>query len=273
MFALSSVERLRRFVGQSSSTTNDRLLLQYLGAVSKNIASFCCRDFQLTSHTEYFDTESETLEYFLRGLPVSSITSAYYDSTGLFDGSESQLSDPHPGSGGRSVVLPVDQPDALRALRVIYVGGLAAHGTRNTLALTGVAGTFVAAYFVKGSLSGASGIIYATTAATPISIEVLAGAFEVGDVLTMQTSEGGADVGGVTATVSAITAPALCELYPELTLACEAEVKYWVTHKDFLESTQATTTPGFRPTGAVQTKSIIRPETRSLVSSFKAYRL
>ncbi len=273
MFALSSVERLRRFVGQSSSTTNDRLLLQYLGAVSKNIAAFCGRDFQLKSHTEYFDTEEETLEYFLKGFPVSAITSVAYDSTGLFDGSESTLTDPFPGVAGRSVVLPVDQPHALRGLRVIYTGGLAAHGTKNTLALSGIAGTFVAGYFVKGSISGASGIVATTTAATPISIDVLAGAFEAGDVLTMQTSEGGADVVGVSATVSAITAAALCEVSPDLTLACEAEVKYWVTHKDFLESTQATTTPGFRQTGSVQQKSIIRPETRSLVNSYKAFRL
>jgi hypothetical protein len=273
MFALSSVERLRRFVGQSSSTTNDRLLLQYLGAVSRNIASFCCRDFQLASHTEYFDTSPETLEYFLKGFPVSAITSTYYDSTGMFDGGESELDDSHPGAAARSVVLMTDQPAALRGLRVIYTGGLAAHGTRNTLALTGVTGTFVAAYFVKGSISGASGIIYATTAATPISIDVLAGAFEVGDVLSMQTSEGGTNVAGVSATVSAVAAAALCELYPDLALACESEVKYWVTHKDFLESTQATTTPNFRQTGSVQTKSVIRPETRSLVNSFKAYHL
>ena len=273
MFALSSVERLRRFVGQSAGAANDRALLQYLGAVSRNIEQFCSREFQKTSRIEYLDSMQDTLEYSLKGFPVSSITAVAYDSTGLFTGSETPLTDSYIGARGRSVVIISPQTPTYRGLKISYTGGLAVHGTRNELALTGVSGTFVAGQFVQGSLSGAVGIIYSTTAATPIIIEVLAGTFEVGDVLTMQTSEGGADAGGVSATVSAITEPALCELYPDITLACEAEVKYWVTHKDFLESTQSSTNSNFRQSGFVQVKSIIRPETRSLINSYKAYYL
>lgn len=275
MFLLSSLDRLRRYIGIDDTTANNRLLTTFLMATTKNIEKFLNRKFLSQSYTEYFDVESDIqMTFFPKAIPISSITSAYADSTGLYDGSvEGLLTDYYIGKDSNSVVLDYPIIRAPKGLRIIYTGGLSAHGTRSTLALTSIVGTFTAGNFVTGSLSGAVGKIVSTAAVTPLVVETLMGEWEVGDVLSSQATEGGANISNVSATVSALTIQAACELYPELAMACEMQIRYMWKHKDDFENRGVNkdgTIFQDLPKKAVNIY-VLRPEVRSMCQGFKRY--
>ncbi len=238
MFLLSSLDRLRRYIDIDDDTANNRLLTTFLLSTTKNLEKFLNRKFLKESRTEYYDVESDSqLTFFPIALPIASITSAYADSTGLYDGSvEGALTDYYIGKDSNSVVLDYPILQAQKGLRIIYTGGLSEHGTRSTLALTSISGTFTTEKFVTGSLSGAVGKIVTTTAVTPLIVETLMGEWEVGDILSLQNTEGGEDVAGIAGTISALTIQAACETYPELAMAAEMQIRYMWKHKDDFEN-------------------------------------
>lgn len=274
MFALSSLERLRRYIELEDSVSNNRFLTNFLLSTSKNIQRFLNRELKIQSYTEYFDVETPGLNYYPKGYPVSSITSLYADSTGLYDGSEYLLTDYYIGSRERSIVIDYPITPAQKGLRAIYTGGLAVHGTQSVLALTGVGGTFTKNKFVTGSLSGSIGIIVNTTTATPITVETLMGEWEVGDVLTSQSTEGSStNLPGVTGTVSEITSKSLVESNPEIVQACEMQVRYDWKHKDDYENAGVNkdSTSFMKPDKALNYSGLyqLRPEVRSLLMSHR----
>jgi len=237
MLMLSSLNRLRRYIGCEDNVQNNRTLMNFLTATSKNIEGFINRDLKLELRTQYFDVDAIRINYYPKAYPISSITSVYSDTTGLYDGSESEEVDWYIGSDSKSIVLDTPVVKGPKGLRVIYTGGIAAHGVQSTLALTSMSGTFTAGNFVTGSSSGAIGIIVTTATATPLVVETLMGVWEVGDVLTSQSSEGSStNLPGVGGTVSAITAQSLAEANPEINMACEMQVRFDWKHKDDFEN-------------------------------------
>jgi len=272
LFALSSLQRLRRYTELDDTVANNRLLSLYLNLTSKNIEKYCSCLFQKTSRTEYFDVDSITTQFFPKAVPISSITSIASDSTGLYDGAESTLSDYYIGSDSRSINLDYPQIKAKRGLRIIYTGGISEHGTQSIFTLTNITGTFVADKFITGSNSGAVGIITTTTTASPITIDVLYGIFEVGDTLTMQNTEGGSDVSNVSAVVATVTQQSLSEAAPEIAMACETEVRYLFQHKDNFETTSISRDgSSYQKNDKPLQQYILQPQTRSILQSHRRY--
>lgn len=275
MFLLSSLDRLRSYIDIEDTTANNRLLTTFLLSTTKNIERFLNRSFLKESRTEYFDVENESqISFFPKALPIASVTSVYSDSTGLYDGSvEGELTDWYIGKDNNSVVLDYPIIPAQKGLRIIYTGGLATHGTRSTLALTSVVGTFTKDKFVTGSLSGAVGKITSTVTATPLVVETLMGEWESGDVLSLQNTEGGADVSNISATVSSLTAQAACELYPELSMAAEMQIRYMWKHKDDFENSGVNKDgTKYRDTAKKAVNIyLLRPEVRAMCQGFKRY--
>ena len=270
---LSSVERLIRFLCVEDTATNRRVLNQYLYGISAQIESYLNTKFSLVSRTEYFDVRPNELEYWVQGVPITTITSVSHDIDGQFDGSESTLSDSHTGKLDKSVVLDYEVTPGKKALKIVYTGGYASTPTKSTFAISSIQGTFLADKYVTGATSGAVGIITATTAATPIIVDVLYGAFEVGESLTMQTTEGGADTSGVSAIIDSKTVESLAEVVPEVPLACEMQIRYNVTTKGDFEVSKIEkdkTTRRDMDKLFFSGKFVdLQPEVRSMLSRFK----
>jgi hypothetical protein len=235
MFALSSLTRLRSYIGVDNTATNNLVLNQLLLASSRNIQKYLDRELELKSRTEYFDVDAAKLSYFPKATPITVITSIYSDSSGEYSGSEAELDDYYIGSCSDSIVLSYPVQCAEKGLRLIYTGGLAAHGTNSTLVLSSVAGTFTADKYIRGATSGSIGRILATTTATPLTVETLQGVWEAGEAITSQTDLGGADLPGISATIVSITA-SLVEVAPEITAACEMQCRYDWKHRNDYET-------------------------------------
>jgi len=275
LFALSSLERLRRYTDLDDTTANNRLLSLYLTLTSRNIEKYCSTSFQKKSRTEYFDVKGNRIAYFPSAIPVSSITSVYSDTTGLYSGGESALSDYYIGVDDRSVVLDYPQVNGKKALRLIYTGGISEHGTQSIFTLSGVSGTFTKDRFINGSISGAVGIVAATTAASPITINTLYGVFEIGDVLAVSTTEGGTAISNISATIATITQQSLAEVAPEVNMACEFEVRYMFQHKDNFEddstSRDSSSFSTRKNSSEILSQFILQPHTRSLLQGYRRY--
>ena len=277
---LSSVERVSRFLCVDLSTANKRILNNYLLAVSNQIEAYLGINFELVERTEYFDIKNVEREFWLTGVPLSSITNVYHDSDGFFDGAETTLttSEFHAGKDNRSIVLDYSLIPGKRALKVVYIGGVSSTATKSTFAISSVLGTFVKDKYITGSVSGAVGIIQTTTAATSIQINTLYGKFVVGETLTMQNDEGGTDVVNVSAVISSITVQSLSEILPEVFLACDIQLRYNIKTKDDFELTNVDkdgTTR--RPSQHYLTYdgkfNDLQPEVRSMINGLKRIRL
>ena len=218
------------------------------------------------SRTEYFDILGAwQIEFYPKANPVTAITSIAHDSTGLFTGSESTLTNHYIGLNGDSIVL--DNPTTIgrKVLELVYTGGVAVHGTQSTFTLTSP-GVFVANQFVWGSTSGAWGIVKSFSTPT-IVVENLYGVFEDGEVLNQAAKEGANAGDGVTGTISAITAQSLAEQFPEYTTAVEMQIRYLYRRKDNFElaSTQKDGQRYKEKAPAFGTHEGLQPEVRSAI--------
>lgn len=274
---LSSLDRLKIYISAVESgsrsaltegTANDSELLGWLTTISARIEKYLARSVELTSYTEYFDTTYGRLRYFVNAYPVTTLTSVYEDSTGEYDGSEAAVSNSYVGVDSRSIVL--DAPIghiALKGLRIIYTGGLAAHGVRSTFAIGSVSGTWTADKYVEGSTSGAMGKVVSSTA-TSIVIANLYGIFIAGETITEQDTEGTKGASDGTAVISSITAQSLAEAYPDIARACEMQIRYMWKHKmDFENSTTS-------PEGTVRRNPAIiegelQPEVKNMLATYR----
>lgn len=273
MFLLSSVERLRRYIGVDSNKDNDRLLHTFLAAASNNIQNFVGRNLELSVRLEYFDIDAVKLEFFPKAVPVVSIVSVKHDITGLFDGNETDLSDYHVGANNESIVLDFAQTKAPRSLRVTYKGGEAVHGTQSEYVITGVEGTFQANKFVTGVTSGAKGIVVSQTSGPTLKLENLYGTFQEDETLNESDTEG-STANGTTANLSSITNQSLAEKIPEYALAAEMEVKYMYTRRDAFHITSIQKEgSAFRSTEARRRTDffMLQPEVRSLLLPYRRY--
>jgi len=234
MLLLSSLLRLRRYLDVEDKPENNRLITNFLTSTTREIQQYVGRELELKSRTEYFDIEAAfQLEFWAKAQPITAITTIKHDSTGLFNGGESTLSDFYIGIDELSFVLDTPQQPGRKALELVYTGGLSAHGTQSTFVLT-TPGAFVADKFVFGSDSQAWGIIKSFS--TPnIVVENLYGIFEDGEVLNQAAKEGAKIGDGITGTISSITAQSLAEASPEYAQAVEMQIRYMVRRQDNFE--------------------------------------
>lgn len=240
-FALTSYERVRRYLAAETGdnitdSVNLRREIQgWIPVVSALVEGYCNRKFYLTTYTEYFDVRTLQTEFFIQASPISSITSVYYSSQGLFTGEESALSDYYIGTGDKSIVLSYPEEEAKRALRIIYIGGFGTSATQSVFTCT-ITGSFTVGLFISGNTSGAMGIVKAVTATT-LTIEVLYGVFVVGETLTEWATESARGASTATAVFTAAVSRAICENYPDLVRGTEMQLRYMYKNKLRFEDT------------------------------------
>jgi hypothetical protein len=238
---------MRRYVAMDSSsppTDTDGLQREiegWIAAVSNGIQCYLNRGLKLQSRTEYFNAGYGIRKYWVYAPPISSLTSIYEDSEGLWAGSGAEIDDSYVGADSTHVVLG-SQPShtAPKGIRVIYTGGLANHAVRGTFALSGASEAFTAGKYVVGSLSAAQGIVRGTPSTSSVEVENLYGIFEAAETLTEYSSEGGVSPTTKTAVISSITYKSMAEAHPAIVRACEAQVRYMWKHRDDFESVGTT---------------------------------
>lgn len=236
---LSSLRRLRMYcAGEaespiSNTVQNNRQLTLWLAATSRQIENYCGREFEIKERTEYHDIEYAKIEYWVKAYPIRDLVDVYEDSAGLWDGSESEIDDCFTGMNDNSVVLGSSlEYTAKKALRIVYTGGLAYHPVKSTFAMATVK-TWTAGKYVIGSTSGAVGLVVSSSTYYLI-VENYYGIFEKGETLTEYTNEDGTSATGISSTISTIQKQSLCEAYPDLVIACEAQIRYqWRHMTDF----------------------------------------
>lgn len=275
MFALTSYERLRRYCAGTSSDPltdnekNRRELTQWIGTVSNQIERYCGREFHIEARTEYFDLTYNKKSFQVKAPPITTLTSLYLDSTGQWDGSESQDSDAFIGIDSRSANLySIQDYEAYKAVRVIYTGGLALSATQSVYGITGSSGTWTTGKFVIGDTSRAMGIVRAVSAAS-MTIEVLNGLFQLDEGVTEQDTEAAVGNSDGTATLDSATSLSLAEAYPELVNAAEMQIRYNWKHKHDFENT-ATDERGQTSRDRTQGRMLnLQPEAVALIEPYR----
>lgn len=275
MINLSSVNRLYRYTQLEVNTANTRYLTQFLYSSSRNIQKFLGRDFEQNTYTEYFRVEPRIQQFWVLGIPVSSITSVDNDSDGLFDGSETALTDFYTGPSDRSVVIDDFINPGAKSLKIVYVGGVATQATKSTFTIDMGVGSFVAGKFVTDSVTGATGIVVSFVSDTSMVIDNLSGVFAVGSTLTMQDTEGGDD-SGPTTQITSITSQSFVEQFPDIAMACEMQTRFDMQHKFTFELTEINKekTVRLKPSDSFEPSMIntymgIRPEVRNLLRPYR----
>ena len=276
MLLLSSYERMRRYVSSQvgvALTDSMGLKQQFVGwiaSASKQIETYLGRYLTIAAYTEYFDAlTNKDYVLFVRGYPITMLTSVYQDGSSLWDGSESEVDDCFTGKNGDSIIMPI-RPSTLghKVLRTIYTGGLAYSGVKSIFTIASVAGTWTAGQIVAGGTSEAVGIVKASTATT-LTVEVLYGVFEALETLTEYTDETLTTTGDASATLSAITQQSLVEQYPDIVRACEIQVRHYWKHKDDFELS-STSKDGTNLRGREYNDlAVLTPEAMSLLRPYR----
>jgi hypothetical protein len=271
---LTSVDRMRYYIGAGTPLTdnveNRRRLLTWITSISGRVEKYLNRVIESgTQPAEYFDVGYQRKEFFVKAPPISTITSVKVDSDGLFDGDETTLetNEYHIGVDSRSIVLLYPEREGLRGMQAVYVGGLAAHGTRSTFAAT-ITGTWTVNKFALGATSGAFGTIK-TVGASSLVIDNLYGVFVSGETLTMYDDESTASTPAATAVITSITAQSLAEAYPDIVSACEIQVRYMWKHKDDFENVGTQKDSTNRRSTVDHRTSVLQPETMSLLNPYR----
>lgn len=268
---LTSYRRILFALGGKDILTNNfqnkRNFANWIPAISARIENFINRFTELTSHTEYFDSLENSFEYFVKGYPITALTSVKSDSTGEFNGSESSESNYFIGKNQNSVGLAVSLVPAIRGLQIIYTGGLAAHGTQSTFELTNEGSTpFVADKYVEGQDSLAMGYVISKSSST-IVIEVLYGIFQVGEQIKGKSAwDSPTFETDMEADIDSVTTRCLAETYPDIVRACELEIRYMNDHKSDFENTN--TAKGTTTRKDMEKDYGLLPEVRSLLQDY-----
>lgn len=118
-------------LGSITTSDQDALIGVLVTAVSARIERYLGRHVESTSRTEYYDVEAGQHVFYLRGYPISSVTSVKNDEDWDFDNIDEIASSEFTTVGsdftGRLVVDEAVTPIAgKQALQVVYTGGMAA---------------------------------------------------------------------------------------------------------------------------------------------------
>jgi hypothetical protein len=245
-----------------------RDIIRWINTVSSRIEQYLNRAVQIAATTEYFDPAYGQKEFFPKAFPITALTSVYYDSTGLWTGSETEITNCFIGTNSRSVCLPAFVGNEKNSIRIIYTGGLTSHGTNSTYAISTSAGTWHTGKYVKGSSSSAMGIVR-TASATSLTVEVLYGVFQAAETITEMDSEASVGSADAVATISSVTTSSLAETYPDITTACEMQVRYmWQNRYNFEKSSVQKDGVSQRPQ-VLDIQLPLQPEVISLLSPYK----
>lgn len=282
---LTSLNRIKAGRGVSKAA-EDVLLGQLIHVASQNVETHLRREgsIQLTSRVKYFSPSLGQRSFALPAYPVSSITSVYTDSTGLYTGDETLLASTQylVSEDGRTLILTADpainynMPGVYtKSLKVTYTGGLAS--TPVISSWTKSASSFTVGKYIQGGTSGAIGKITATASGT-ISYESYSGVFEASETITEYTtytidlSDGGLSAAtGVTATLTAVTTQCLAEAYPDLSTTTEFYVDYLFRNRHDSDSVQIIGDGGAQRSSNADLKNdfFATPMIRSLLRRFE----
>jgi hypothetical protein len=238
---LTSWNRLRHVLGTEivldDSLANRNRYMSWIPVISNRVTNFLDREIELTTHTEYHDSEVGRLEYWIRGYPISSITSVKSDTTGLFTGSETDESNYYIGQDSNSIVLDLPITPTKRGLEFVYIGGLANHGTQSVFVISGAGSEpFAAGVYAEGQTSKALGIVVSLSGTT-LTIEVLYGVFQSGEEIKGKTTwDGTSYTANQEATIASVTSRSLAESYPDIVMATELELRYMESHRSDYEN-------------------------------------
>lgn len=278
LLLLTSYERMLRYLGSvngdalTSAISARRDIERWIPTVSQQIENYLNTGLYLESRTEYFDALYNQKEFFVKGSPATILTSVKEDSSGLFEGAESTLTDCYIGVNGRSVCLPramsYTHP---HSIQIVYTGGLATSAYRTVFSVTPEAGkTWVLNKYVSGNTSGACGIVRAIgTSQLSLTIELLYGTFEVAETITMQDSEGTTGSADATAVIVSRTTTALCETAPDIVLAAEIQIRYNYTYRlGFENASVSKDSQTIKRAESASGLMILQPEAQVLLDAY-----
>lgn len=238
---LTTYNRCLRYCGGDSplinNATNRRAITSWIPSISGKIEKYLNRGIQnQIAYVEYFDVRYHTFEFYPRYYPVVNIESAWTDSTGMWIGGQSQLSQIsyHPSVDGAAITINFARPfESKNGFMATYDGGLA-----NSAALSVYNATFTGSWvlnkFVYGVNSNAVGIVNAFDSST-LTIEVLYGRFQVGETVQQWDTEDGAGTSTQTAVLTTAQSLSLAEAYPEIVRATEMQLRFMWKNKDRFE--------------------------------------
>lgn len=273
---LTSYERAKRFLCVEDSAKNRNVINQYIYGISAQIENYLDRQFLKQEYTEFHNIFEGEREFWLKAVPVNSITSISVDPTGEFTGSETPLSNSYIGSTETSIVLQYAQIPAKRGLKIIYDGGVSTTTSLASMTLTSVIGAIAVNQFVE-TILGAGGLVKSyNSISKEITIDVLFGAFNVGDTLIFRANEDSGTIPSLSAVIQSKQVTSLVELLPNIALAVEVQMRYNVkTVTDFENKTVDQDSVSRRDTqteltfrGAYQD---LQPECRSLINGLRRY--
>lgn len=275
---LTNINRMLRYIaGNNDQVVSDykveRNLQQFISSTSKNIVNWLNREVELKERAEYKSISYRQTCFSLDAYPVTSISSVYIDSTGLFDGdNESELDSDSYTVNDYSDKLIIDQTmywEHKRGLRVTYTGGLASTCARSTYSITGTTGltSISSGLYCFGDDSGAVSTVYSSDSDTLV-IDNLYGVYETGETVTMYMDEPKTIPAGVSTTLSECSIKSLAESNPEIVAACENEVYYRWKNKGQFENS-STQKDGNSVRGDRTHK--LRPETIMMLIQHKRF--
>lgn len=270
---LTTYNRMRYYITQGSTLLTDNIQHRreieiFISSVSRQVERYIDRETKIQSYTEYFDTREDRVQYFVRAIPVVTLTSVYEDSSGEYDGSESEITDSIIGANNQSVVLDYPATGSLKGVRIIYTGGMAYHAANSTFTVTVDAGSFTAGNYCIGQTSGARGLTVSQSG-TALVIENLYGIFDATEIIKEYDNESGTGTATGQATASAITQQSLAEAYPDVVRAAEMQIRYNWKHKNNFEnvSTNKDSTTRKAPQGSPVVE--MQPEVLSLLNPYR----
>lgn len=242
---LSSIERLFRNCDVESDLTSRSVketftLNRYLIGVSAAIEKYIGHSLELKSYTEYKDLKYKKNEYFLNVRPISSITELTIDYNHKFDSNNKIVSSDYYriGSDNNSVILDLGTPSAKMAMKIEYIAGMATTPVTSVFNITS-SDTMTVGNWVVGQTSMSYGIIRAYTISS-VTIEVINGYFEEGEEIVeyvvtdndLETMVSNSN----SATIVTAASRCLAELYPDIVMACEMQVRYMRKHNNDFEN-------------------------------------
>jgi hypothetical protein len=224
----------------TNNVTNRRALANWIPAISAQIENYLNRTLTIGNEVEYFDILFGKMEFFVKRIPVITVTTVELDPLGIWSGTGfAQLPYIHPGQDYKSIVIqhPLIFPcPAKNALRFTYNGGLANSGINSGWTLSTNTGTWAAGNYVIGTSSGACGIVVSYVGATKLlTLENYYGQFQAGETITGYSDEGTTATGD-TNTIVTLTSPSLVDVALPIVQACEMQIRYMFKHQTDLEN-------------------------------------
>lgn len=120
---LTTTTKVKNYLGITVSTY-DTLISSIIDGVSDQAESYCNRNFNSATYTEYYDTELGDTKVFVKNYPVTSVTSLSYRS-GTFGNPtwEAFNTNDYLLSDNGKISLALRLPESEKYIKVVYVGG------------------------------------------------------------------------------------------------------------------------------------------------------